>query len=38
MPILIRSRRYDKNFWKGIKQSIKGVFDRDAAIGKLMPD
>ncbi len=38
MPILVRSRRYDKNFWKGIKQSIKGDFDRNAAIEKLMPD
>jgi DNA helicase HerA-like ATPase len=38
MPILVRSRRYDESFWKGIKQSIKGVFDRNAAIEKLMPD
>jgi len=38
MPILVRSRRYDESFWKGIKQSIKGDFDRNAAIGKLMPD
>ena len=36
MPILVRSRRYDSEFWKTIKHISQGDFDRDAAIGKLM--
>ena len=38
MPILVRSRRYDGEFWKTIKHSSNKDFDRDAAIGKLMPN
>jgi DNA helicase HerA-like ATPase len=36
MPILVRSRRYDGEFWKTIKHGQRKDFDRDAAIGKLM--
>ena len=38
MPILVRSRRYDGNFYKDIKRSRKGNFDQKAAINALYPD
>lgn len=38
MPILVRSRRYDGDFWKSIKKSRRQDFDRDAAIRNLSPD
>lgn len=37
MPILVRSRRYDADFWKSIKSAKKGDFDRDQAISTMWP-
>ena len=38
MPILVRSRRYDTDFYKDLKRSQKGSFDQKAAIDTLYPD
>ncbi|MCD6576921.1 MAG: ATP-binding protein [Anaerolineaceae bacterium] len=38
MPILVRSRRYDANFYKSIKHSRNTNFDQKAAINTLYPD
>ena len=38
MPILVRSRRYDADFYKGIKRSRNGKFDQKSAIETLYPD
>ena len=38
MPILVRSRRYDEQFWKDIKASRKGGLDQAQVIKKLYPD
>ena len=38
MPILVRSRRYDDQFWEKIKTSRKAGFDQAEAINKLYPD
>lgn len=38
MPILVRSRRYDADFYKEIKRSRKGNFDQKSAIKTLYPD
>ncbi len=37
MPILVRSRRYDAEFWKAIKSAKKADFNRDEEISKLWP-
>jgi len=37
MPILVRSRRYDDQFWKEIKSAKKGDFDRDKTISTMWP-
>jgi hypothetical protein len=37
MPILVRSRRYDEQFWKEIKSAKKGDFDREKTIGTMWP-
>jgi len=37
MPILVRSRRYDEQFWKEIKSAKKGDFDREKAISTMWP-
>ena len=37
MPILVRSRRYDEQFWKEIKSAKKGDFDRDKTISTMWP-
>jgi len=38
MPILVRSRRYDADFYKEIKHSRKTNFDQKSAIKALYPD
>jgi len=38
MPILVRSRRYDADFYKDIKRSRKENFNQKAAINTLYPD
>jgi len=38
MPILVRSRRYDADFYKEIKHSRKMKFDQKTAIKALYPD
>jgi DNA helicase HerA-like ATPase len=38
MPILVRSRRYDDQFWKDIKSSHKTGLDQADVIKKLYPD
>jgi len=38
MPILVRSRRYDEQFWKDIKNSRKAGLDQAGVIKKLYPD
>jgi DNA helicase HerA-like ATPase len=37
MPILVRSRRYDEQFWKEIKSAKKGDFDQEKTIRTLWP-
>ena len=37
MPILVRSRRYDDQFWKEIKSAKQGDFDRDKTISTMWP-
>ena len=37
MPILVRSRRYDEQFWKEIKSAKKGDFDREKTISTMWP-
>ena len=37
MPILVRSRRYDEQFWKEIKSAKPGDFDRDKTISTMWP-
>jgi hypothetical protein len=37
MPILVRSRRYDAEFWKTIKSAKKGDFNREKEISTLWP-
>jgi len=37
MPILVRSRRYDAEFWKSVKSAKKGNFNRDKEISTLWP-
>ncbi len=37
MPILVRSRRYDEQFWKEIKSAKQGDFDRDKTISTMWP-
>ena len=38
MPILVRSRRYNADFYKDLKRSQKGSFDQKIAIDTLYPD
>jgi uncharacterized protein len=38
MPILVRSRRYDENFYNDLKSSKKGSFDQKSTIDALYPD
>jgi uncharacterized protein len=38
MPILVRSRRYDEQFWKDIKASRKSGLDQATIIKKIYPD
>ncbi|MBM3136605.1 MAG: ATP-binding protein [Chloroflexi bacterium] len=37
MPILVRSRRYDTDFWKSVKSAKKGDFNRDKEISTMWP-
>ncbi len=37
MPILVRSRRYDQQFWNEIKSANKGDFNRDKTISTMWP-
>jgi hypothetical protein len=37
MPILVRSRRYDTEFWRSIKSAKTGDFNRDKEISTLWP-
>jgi hypothetical protein len=37
MPILVRSRRYDAEFWRSIKSAKKGNFNREKEISTLWP-
>ena len=37
MPILVRSRRYDNQFWKEIKSAKSGDFDRDKTVSTMWP-
>ena len=38
MPILVRSRRYDEQFWKDVKSSRKVGLDQEQVIKELYPD
>jgi len=38
MPILVRSRRYDEQFWKDVKSCRKVGLDQEQVIKKLYPD
>lgn len=38
MPILVRSRRYDEQFWKDVKSNRKVGLDQEQVIKKLYPD
>lgn len=37
MPILVRSRRYDHEFWQSIKSAARTDFDRQGSINTLWP-
>jgi DNA helicase HerA-like ATPase len=37
MPILVRSRRYDEEFWKSVKSAQRAGFDREKTISNLWP-